>query len=393
MARRRKLLYPRKIKRIKRASSIEKFKKDYTNLDNPYAFGGPAAVSRSTGIPLKEVKNKLPHVYSYGLHREYHKPQHFNPFFMYFKRQQVQVDLIDISSYSGYNDDVTFLLTVIDCFTKKVWVKPLKNKQAVTTRDALEIVFNDMEDLPKSVFFDRGSEFRNKLVTTLLNKHNIKIFHPRTDIKAAIIERFNRSIQSLIFKFMTEKQSSRYIDHLDDIVEVYNKRGHRTLKYMSPDEAELEENWAFVREALNEKYSKIVHLKKKKKPKYSLGDVVRLKLEKRVFARGYHEQFKRELFKIIKINTRLPVIQYELQSLNDDVIMEKSFYENELSEFKGSEYLIEQVLDKRTNNRGKEELLVKWLDFDDEHNEWIPSTAITRDFRLNTQNVLRKIGG
>lgn len=178
---------------------------------------------------------------------------------------------------------------------------------------------------------------------------------------------------------MTNEQTERYIDHLDDLVSIYNNRGHRTLKYMSPNEAELDENEGHVRAAFNEKYSKLANLKKQP-PKYAINDIVRIKLKQRTFARGYHEQFKRELFKIVKVNQNLPITTYEVQSLNDDVVVQRSFYHNELSQFKGDTYLIEKVLDRRRVGRKPEEIFVKWLDFDDSHNQWIPAKAVTKAF-------------
>lgn len=141
----------------RKVSLTEQFKNNYTDLTKPYAHGGISIVSKSTDLSSKNVQEKLPHVYSYGLHREYHKPKHFNPFYMYFPRQQLQVDLIDISSYKTANDGVTFLMTAIDCFTKKAWVKPLKSKTMISSLQALKLIFNEMESLPKSIFFDRGN--------------------------------------------------------------------------------------------------------------------------------------------------------------------------------------------------------------------------------------------
>ena len=46
--------------------------------------------------------------------------------------QQWQADLVDVSRPKKTNDGTTFLLTVIEVFSKRAWCIPLKNKSAVS---------------------------------------------------------------------------------------------------------------------------------------------------------------------------------------------------------------------------------------------------------------------
>jgi hypothetical protein len=321
------------------------------------------------------VKNKLDTIFSYSLHREYKKPRHQNPFFIYFAREQIQIDLIDISALQEWNDGTKFLLAVIDCFTKKAWIYPMTSKHGVKTKEALIKLLSEMGTPPHSMFFDRGREFVNDEVRNFLRARNIKILHPNSAEKAAIVERFNKSIQSLIYKFLTERQTYRYIDKLQQILSTYNNRGHRTLKFMTPNDAEKDRNWVHVRNALSEYYTKFTSLKKKKH-KFAIGDTVRIKIEKTKFGRGYHEQFKRELFKVIRINTRMPITTYSIKSLDDGEEIKGSFYSNELQAQKGDVFKIEKVIKRRKQN-GVDQIYVKWLDFSNAHNEWIDAANVT----------------
>ena len=47
-------------------------------------------------------------------------------------------------------------------------------------------------------------------------------------MKATLIERFNRSLLSRLWKYLTYRGGSRYIDVLNDIVSAYNNRVHRS---------------------------------------------------------------------------------------------------------------------------------------------------------------------
>jgi hypothetical protein len=360
------------------ASSISDFQDGYTSLGNPFAYSGINAASRSTGESSKKIKDKLAHIFSYTLHRQYKKPSLYNPFYIYFPREQLQVDLIDVSAMSADNDNVHFLLAAIDCFTKKGWVEPLISKHGVTTRDGLKKIFQKMETKPETIFFDRGKEFVNTHVRHFLKEETVKLLHPNSSKKAAICERFNRSIQDLLYKYLTESQSLRYIDDLGGIVNTYNNRGHRTLKFMSPNDAELKKNEPHVRNALSSYYSKFVATKKRS-PKFKVGDVVRIKKERTAFGRGYHEQFKRELFTIAEVDRRMPIITYQIRSNNDGELIQGKFYSNELQEQKGDVFKIEKVLKKR-KRKGKEEIYVKWLDFDEQHNSWIPASNIVKEY-------------
>ena len=70
-----------------------------------------------------------------------------------------------------------------------------------------------------------------------LEQEGINLRIPRTLQHCGMIERLNRTLQSLIFKDCSERNSFRYIDRLDLIVGTYLNRKHSTIK-MSPLEAE-----------------------------------------------------------------------------------------------------------------------------------------------------------
>ena len=55
---------------------------------------------------------------------------------------------------------------------------------------------------------------------------------------AAVAERANKSLQVLIYKYPSAKETTRYLDELDRLTDSYNSRPHRSLKEMMPNEAD-----------------------------------------------------------------------------------------------------------------------------------------------------------
>lgn len=355
----------------------------YTTPGHPIAYSAPGRVADHFAISKKRARRILEHVEGYTLHREYKRPKLYNPYYVHNRREQVQGDLIDIGRISRSNDDIKFLLVLIDIFTKRVWVIPLKNKGARSMKNALAAWLDGLRTKPKKLMTDRGLEFTNAPVQQLLHQHNIEFQEAYGTLKAAIAERVNKTLQILIYKHLSQNETLRYIDALPQLVRTYNKRGHRTLEGMSPQEADKPRNEAAIQAIFHDRYAKIAD--QRKYPTFHVGDVVRLKtLPKKVSSsnRAYAEQFLGEYFRIVRINRTLPVPLYYLRSLNTAEHVKGGLYANELQRIRGDTYKIERVLARRTIG-GVRYIKVKWKYFDDRWNEWIPEANVVQAFGVN----------
>ena len=76
----------------------------------------------------------------------------------------------------------------------------------------------------------------------------------------------------------------------------------------------------------NKKYSKI----KREKPKFKVGDHVRIFVDKGKFPRSYHQDFSDEVFLVNKVFTNLPKPRYELRDAQGEIILGNAL-QNELS--------------------------------------------------------------
>lgn len=348
-------------------------RKNYLTPGHPTAFSGITNVQKFNNLSRRKTDEILSTINSYTLHREYKKPRTTNPYYVYFLREHIQVDLIDFRALSKFNGGVNYIICAIDLFSRKLFVRTLKTKGGIETCLALTQIIDEMGGQIKKILCDRGSELKNQHVKRMLQNKGIKLLFPSSPIKAGVVERVNRSLQNLIYKCMTENETRKYVDKLTGLVQTYNARIHRKIK-MSPDDAELDVNELAVRDAHNIHYTNVLH--KKKKPKYKINDVVRIKLLGNKFQRGYEEQFSRETFKVVEVKINMPIPMYILQSLNSDEIISGGFYSNELQKIKTDIFKVEKVL-KRRIRKGVPQIYVKWLDYDNRHNSWTDEANVT----------------
>ena len=138
-----------------------------------------------------------------------------------FKDNIWGVDLADMQFSSKFNKGFRFLLCVIDIFSKYAWVIPLKDKKGVSTVNAFQIILKESNRKPNKIWVDKGSEFYNTSFEKWLQDNNIKMYSTNNEGKSVIAERFIRTLNNKIYKYMTSVPKNVYIDKLDDIVKKY----------------------------------------------------------------------------------------------------------------------------------------------------------------------------
>lgn len=339
------------------------FRKRYKNPKSSASFGG---ISKQYGlhkksIKVQQVRKGLQGVKSYTLHRERKSPRTRNPFFIFVKRQQIQIDLIEIRDLAQYNDGIKFLFTSIDMFSKYGFCFPMTDKSANSAKHALEEMMKFYGTKPKEILSDNGTEFKNKIVSKYLTDLDINQRFTMSDIKCAGIERFNKTLQGKIYRYLTENNTFRYLDILKDILDSYNQTEHRTIK-LTPSNAENERFGEFVRGNLAEFYFQ----RNSKKPKFKIGEHVRISKSKQTFDRSYSKMQNFEVFEIHSINSNLPIPMYILKSLYHDDVLGGGFYEDEIVKI---DCLRIKTLKKSQNGK---DVFVEWLEDPELKKSWIP---------------------
>lgn len=267
-----------------------------------------------------------------------------------------QADLVDMSSFSRANNGFKYILTIINCFTKYALAIPLRTKTAIEIESVLKPVLN--KHSMKNFHTDQGTEFFNSRVKKLLKEHNINHYHTFSEMKASIIERFNRTLKNNMWKKFSELGSFRWLDILPKLIKTYNNSVHSTIG-MKPVEVNRNNERNIFKRILSKQ--KMVSQKRK----FNVGDKVRISRIQKQFSKGYWPRWSNEIYTVHKVQFTKP-ITYILKD-EKNCVLEGGFYEQELSKTKFKNiYLIEKVLKKKGDK-----LLVRWLGFDKTHDSWI----------------------
>src|ERR1700759_1709236 len=190
---------------------------------------------------------------------------------------------------------------------------------------------------------DKGTEFLNEPFQKLLREKKIRHYTSENDdIKASVVERFNRTLKGVMWRYLTRASTGRYIDVLPQLVSSYNNTYHRSIK-MTPSEVNAQ-NESIVRKRLYPVRNFTIRWK------YNVGQSVRMKQTKRVFKKGYEPSWTEEIFTISSLYPSDPPT-YILKDLAGEEIKGK-FYEQEIQPVKPTDtYVVEKGL--KTRRRGK----------------------------------------
>ena len=298
-------------------------KKLYYDKKFPGSFSGLEKFYRAVKKVYPKVKKKTIRQFlqaesSYVLHKPIKKPKSYRKTISFHKNDLWQIDLLDFQKFSTENDGFKYLCVIIDCFSRYVWVKPLKNKTGLSLRKALALLI--MNERPSLIQADQGTEFFNKDVKTMLEAFGPTLYHTFSDRKATVVERVQRTLRLRLGRLFTEQGHNNWIDSIDKIVDSYNNTYHRGIK-MSPSQVN-DDNTA------NLFYSAVKIRKRNDMPKFKIGDKVRIFGKKKEFQKEYEEGWMKEIFRIKVIQKTIPVT-YLVEDLKGEILA-GCFYSEEL---------------------------------------------------------------
>ena len=270
-------------------------------------------------------------------------------------------DLVEMGSLREWNEGVRYLLMVIDVFSKFGWIRSLKNKRGDTVAEAFKSIFRKGRK-PKKLWVDKGKEFWNKEVKVVMDENGVERYSTENEEKSAVVERWNRTIKERMWKMFSARNDTTYIDKLEEILASYNNTKHSSIG-MTPVQASKKDNERKV-------YAKLYEdelWRKRKFPKFKVGDQVRITVKKKSFEKGFTPKWTEEVFVVKKVIYTKPVT-YKLKDLMDDEV-DGTFYEQELQKTEQKTFRIEEVLE-RDEKGGK--ALVAWSGYPEKFDEWIP---------------------
>lgn len=375
-------LMPSNKNSLKSATS-DALAKLYYDPESPASYASIRKLAKYAaqhGITEKQCEAWLQGQDAYTMHRKVVKQFQRTKYLVLTMNDIWQADLCVMNTLSKYNDGIRYLLFVIDCFSRFLYVIPMQQKTAVATCDAFEALFRGSVEKPKNFMVDQGGEFLNYKIKKFMEKHKVNYYcTDNTETKCVFAERVIRTIKDKLYRHMTANNTHRYIDVLPKIISTYNNTVHSAIK-MAPTNVN-KENECDIRDNVLKSISKQKRQHQYKDgKKLRINDTVRITKITKAFTKGYETKWTEEIFKISGIVKGSTPIRYRLTDLYGQVIR-GSFYQQEIQKVNPKRfYKVESILaeGKRAGKNGRKEdqVLVKYLGYPASMAEWIPRSSL-----------------
>lgn len=235
----------------------------------------------------------------------------FNPDMNY------QIDIFDLSKYASYNKNYKYLFVMIDIFSRKVYVIPMKNKDIISTSKALDKIITDNNLKPITIISDSDSSFLGDKFQSIIKKYNI--YHDAVILNdhhtLSIIDRFARTIKTVLTRLFLKTTTKNWIDKLTQLINSYNKTPHGGIKDIAPNDANEQSNRDII-------YQLNVLKNKKNDPTSDLniGDNVRIKITG-IFKKGTEPTYSDDVFKVLTAKGKTILLDDNKRYKRDDLLL------------------------------------------------------------------------
>lgn len=339
----------------------------YYNFPNPAAFSAVKNLQQQSKLPMRDVKSWLAKQRTYSLHKPIKRRYATRAYRAKYRNQFWETDLVDMQKFANENKQHKYIITIIDIFSRFGFAYPLKDKTVTSVTNVFKNLF--ISQKPRYLSSDEGKEFKGGEFQQFLRERGVNQFFRQAPFKAAVCERFNRTLKTRIVKYFTHNGHHRWVEILDDVVEAYNNSFHRTIK-MTPSEAYQPKNkmkvFTIQENRINDKKKK-----EGKKERKNIGDYVRITKYKDIFEKGYTPNWSEEVFRIFRIHDKYTPVMYSLKDLNGEMLIGK-FYNEELQKVSKPEYFTIESIIKSVGKKS----LVKFLHYPTP--EWIDTKSINK---------------
>ena len=294
-------------------SERQKLQRLYTK--GSAAYGSVHNLAKASNLPHSKVRQFLHSKTSYTRFTQATRKFKRMKAFARYKNEIWCMDLAFVDKLSRDNKGIKYLLVRQDVFDRTIDVRGLKSKDSKETVKAFMQMITKTKR-PKKVWVDKGTEFAGEF-KKFCNKEGIHVYSTLSETKAAFAERAIRSLKNILYRYV-EEYGYKYIHKLPQFVNTLNTRRNRSID-LKPSKVKNSDYMAIL-------YSQPI--RDFKRPKFKVGNRVRISKQDLPFRKGYKAQFTKEIFKIVGIATRKPPT-YTIQDEQGETIQGK-FYEKEL---------------------------------------------------------------
>ena len=293
-----------------------------------------------------------------------------------------------------------YFLTFVDLWNNYTYVEPLKTKKTLDVWAAIEKIIKDNQlDKCNSCGTDAGKEFLVILLalkkapvsyTTFLtifqgheakwSKFGIRHYVLNGPNKAFMAELYNKIIKSRLYRNLRSIYKNDWEKHIQSVVDGVNNTANLGIGGLRPAATNSPIYDDLVRAKRGGNGHHRISLPAFKEQKLKVDDYVFPDFPGPIFSKGF-DPARGMTYQIASIDERNSPTLYTVKQLNGTMV-KKKFYSFQLfpaPDPYSHEWPIEKVLSKKHVGKGKnrhEEYLVKFLDYDDSYNEWVPKDQV-----------------
>ena len=295
-------------------------KSERQKLQRLYTRGGAANVSvrnlvKASNLSVSKVRQFLHSKPSYTKFTLATRKFKRMKAFARFRNEIWCMYLAYVDKLAKDNNGVKYLLVLQDLFDRTVDAKGMKTKDSKETVRAF-LTMITKRNRPKKIWVHKGTEFAGEF-KNICKAEGIQIYSTMSETKTAFAERTIRSLKNILYRYM-EDNGDKYIHKFTQFVTTVNSRRNCSIELIPKN---LKNS-----DFLSILYSK--PLREFRKPKFKVGDRVRISKYDIPFRKGYKPQFTKEVFEIVAISSKKPPI-YTIKDEQDETIRGK-FYQKEL---------------------------------------------------------------
>ena len=359
----------------------------YLNVDGVGSFMGVSKLYKAVQedgtykVTWKEIQEWLQSFEEYSKHRTVKRVKTRAKVIVSGIDDQFDADLasFDKESVRLANDNIAYLLVVIDIFSRYLWVRPLKNKEAKTVVKAFKDIFKKSNRVPKRIRTDRGREFTSKYTQDYFQTIKVVQMFTGNELQANYVERVIKTLKKRILSYMRHYKTEKYIDVLQNLVNSYNKTWHHGIRERPINVTAKNEKflWWQMYWPVDRPQNRLRDFLFKKE------DYVRISLRKTAFDREYSNKWSGEIFKVSKRFRRQDIPMYRLKDLMGEKI-DGTFYSNELQKVPAPRWLEAYVIKSKDNL-----IKISYKGWPNKFSRWVNKKSLFSDKQLE-ENLMNR---
>lgn len=316
----------------------------------------------------KEVKDFLLKQDVYTGHVVKKKAKHFYNVVVPSGNHTIDMD----TAYFDFGTPYKYFLIGIDIFTRKAAARAVRDIKANTSKKAINEIIHELGGT-QNVRHDRGSEFKNRVVSNSFRERNIHAYDSFAPYKSNYVERLIRTLKRKLYAVMQSKGSRQWQRFLPDVISSYNNTRHSSTGKAPANVRDRDESDIWFRT----KHKNFAKAPIPSSYKFKLNDAVKINRIRENFAKEFYENNSPRIYFISHRSAPAGVQRYKLKDeRNRPLPGTFSVHQLQLARVNDdTRYRIEKILHrKRINN--VPHAYVKWFGYPKEFNSYVPVSEI-----------------